>query len=245
MDETTVVKTAVGHYLTRWYNFLAANTQAMQEFTSRGAAKSLMWVPDRMVDAVEEMLASYRKNNTTGVPGANAKFPVVLIAMSKDFSPVTGDWGRQAGDRMLVRLTDEDNASVYGYRQALMEARLQVALCATDSPTARSLATQFALFVGAVRNRTFYSEFQFGQYVLKMPIQIENPDIAFMSMPGDQTNVSILVGDLTLKITIPYLDAPKAGEPNDGSTNNPPGYPQLSEIGVVSPISAFDKDVIG
>jgi hypothetical protein len=177
-----------------------------------------------------------------GDPGKNAKFPIVLLAMSKDFSPVTGDWGRQQSHRTMISLAE--NGSVYGYRQAMMEARLQIALCATDSATARSLASQLSLWMAAPANRTIPVTRAWGQYTLTHPTQIENPDLAIMAMQMDQPNISMLVTDVTLKITIPYLDAPKDGEPNDGTTNNPKGYPLITEADIDAPVSAYSKILI-
>ncbi|MNI93545.1 hypothetical protein D3C73_1515140 [compost metagenome] len=60
---------------------------------------------------------------------------------------------------------------------------------------------------------------------------IENPDLMFGSA-GTSKTMTILLADLTLKVTMPYLDAPKPGEANDGTTNNPPGYPVVSSVTV-------------
>jgi hypothetical protein len=67
MDEITPVKVAIGEYLTRWYNFLVPTTQSVKEFTERGVSKSIVWASDRMVDAAEDMLASYRKTTWVAI----------------------------------------------------------------------------------------------------------------------------------------------------------------------------------
>lgn len=231
------LKQAFSEYLRRFYAGLYPDTPAMQEFVARGIERAIVWAPDRMVDAAEEMLASYRKN-ANATQGANSLFPVIIVGMAKDYAPTTGDWGaRQVGRRLvhLVEPTDADpSPSVYGYRQAMGDVRTQVVIFAAESATARSIAAQFALFVGERHNRRFYCRHTWGQYRFDMPCMLETPDLMFANVQTDQPNITVLAGDLDLKATFPYLDAPKPGEPNDGSAHNPPGYPVLAGVEVIN-----------
>lgn len=232
------LKEAFSEYMKRWYGLLYPDTPGIQEFVGRGLARAIQWAPDRMVDQVEDMLKSYQKNTNSesNVParGANALFPVVLLAMAKDYTPTGADFGGRQVSRRLVRLADPTDAdpvpSVYGYRQAMGDIRTQVVIMAAESATARSLAAQFSLFVGEIRNRRFTVNHTFGQYTVQMPCMLESPDIMFSNIASGNSNMTILAADLTLKATIPYFDYPKAGEPNDGSTHNPPGYPPVAEV---------------
>lgn len=220
----------------RWYeNALTGDSPALQSYLERGIERAILWAPDRMVDAAEEMLVMYRQNDNPGPPGKRSLLPIVLLAMAKDYAPTMGDWGGRQVERRLVQLTDEPNASTYGYRQAMGDIRTQVVIIGPESTTARSMAVQFCWYIGNVQNRRFKAPFQWGQYTLEMPVMVETPDIQFMNVATDeQTSASVLVADLALKVTIPYLDAPKIGEPNDGSGRNPPGYPATTVERIVA-----------
>lgn len=226
------VKEAFSRYINRWYDDLYPDTSAVQEYAERGFDKSVMWAPARMVDAVEDMLKSYQKNNTTGIPGENAKFPIVFVGMSKDYTPSGADQGGRQMGRRMVALDDGPDASVYGYRQAMGDVRVQVAILSAESMSAQSLAAQLSLFVGEVPNRRLRVPYTWGQYNFTMPCFLETPDILFSNVQAENQNMTILVADITLKVTLPFLDAPKEGEDNDGSDNNPPGYPLVQQINV-------------
>lgn len=237
------VKEAFSLYMARWYSDLYADTSAVEEFINRGVAKSVVWAPARMVDAVEDMLKSYQKNNTSDVPGANALFPVVFVAMSKDYTPSAGDMGGRQMGRQMVALEEGPDASVYGYKQARGDVRVQVAILGAESMSAQSLAAQFSLFVGEIKNRRFRVPYTFGQYSFTMPCFLETPDILFSSVQAENQNMTILVADITLKVTLPFLDAPRDGEENDGSDNNPPGYPVVQQINVHNFTSMVNAEI--
>lgn len=236
------IKDAFGRYMARFYAGLYPDTTAMQEFVARGVERSIVWVPGRMVDQVEDMLAAYQKNDNgtashPAQPGKGALFPVMLVGMAKDYTVSGPDqFSRQAG-RRLVRLTDDDNASVYGYRQAAGDLRVQVAVMSAEVATAQSLAAQFGLYVGEVPNRRFRVQHAWGQYQLEMTCMLENPDIMFAKVDAENRNMTILVAELTLKAVIPYLDAPKPGDDNDGSDNTPPGYPVVIEVHTLNEVT--------
>lgn len=235
-------KAAFGQYMARFHAGLYPDTNALRDFAEREVARSIVWAPDRMVDVVEDMLAAYMKNrNTTPAhpyaPGANAIFPIMIVAMGKDYIPTGGDFGARQVGRQLVTLSAEDGSSVYGYRQGMGDVRVQVVIAAAESPTARSLAAQFSLFVGQIPNRRFRVQHRWGQYILDMPCMLETPDILFSKIEVKDQGMSVLAADLTLKVTIPYLDAPKAGEDNDGTTNDPPGYPTVEQINCLNQVT--------
>lgn len=237
------VKHALGAYMVRWYEGVYPDTNALSEFISRGADKAMTFVPARMVDAVEDMLKSYQKNNTSGVAGANALFPVVFVGMAKDYTPSGAETGARQMGRQMVALSAEPGSSVYGYRQAMGDVRVQVAILAADALSGESLAAQFSLFIGEVKNRRFSVPYVWGQYSFSMPCVLESPDILFSNVAADSQGMTILVADLTLKMTLPFLDAPKDGEDNDGSTNNPPGYPLVDQINVHNMTSLVNAEV--
>jgi len=224
------IKEALGKYMTRWYNGLYGDTTAVTSFKSRGIQKSIIMVPGRMVDSVESMIASYRKNNNDAAKGANSLMPVVFVCMAKDYIPTGGDFGGRQVGRRMIKLSDQVGASIYGYRQAMGDVRTQIAIVAQNEPTARSLAAQMGLFFGEIPNRRFYTDHIFGQYTVNMPVMLESPDVIFQSMQEEIEKLTILVADITLKVTIPYFDYPTGDDPNDGTSNNPPGYPSVSIV---------------
>lgn len=221
---------ALSGYLARWYASLYPDTRAMQEFTARGLARSIKLAPGRMVDEAESILKSYQRDENAP-KGKNALLPLVAIALAKDYMLTTADWGGRQVSRRMIRL--EEGGSVYGYRQAMHDVRAQVVIFAAEKQTARSLAAQLALFIGDVANRRFTATHTFGQYSVAMPVMLETPDVDFAEVKTDQNNITILAGDLNLKALIPYFDAPREGEANDGTINDPPGYQVVVEVGVL------------
>lgn len=234
------LKTAFSEYLHRWYKLLYGATKSGQEFIDRGFAHGCQWVPGRMVDSADQMLAAYQKNDNAP-QGKNTKLPVVLVGMAKDYAPMSPDWGGRSPGRKIVRIVD--GGSAYGFRQAAHEVRVQVVIMAADVDTAKSLAAQFCLFVGEFENRRFSAHYEFGGHPVPMPTVIESPDIVFMAVGTEQKNITILAADITLKATIPYFDAPRPGEPNDGTANQPPGYPLVSDVNVIDESALVDGAV--
>jgi hypothetical protein len=227
------IKLAFAGYIKTWYNGLYGSTPSINEFIARGAGKSILFAPDRMIDDAEKVLELYRKANIS-TQGKNSLLPVVLIAMARDWQPVAESFGHQVGDRQMVCLTEDADASIYGYRQAMGEVRTQVAIIASDSPTAKGLAAQLSMYIGAIANRRFYSKVTWGDYTLDMPVMIESPQVNWMDVKTGQENITILAGDIQLNCVFPFLDAPGDGEENDGSSHNPPGYPSLSSWSITS-----------
>lgn len=236
------IKQAFGEFLKRWYASIYGDTQAVTEFAARGMGHCIKLVPGRMIDDAEAMLASYQRDQQ-GPHGKNAVLPVMLVAMGRDYTSTGGDWGGRQVARKMVCLSDEPGASIYGYRQAMHDVRTQLVIIAAEEMSARSLAAQIGLFLGDLGgNRTFYATHTFGQYEKQLPVMIENPDIMF-GVAGQSKTATVLVGDITLKAVTPYFDAPKPGEDNDGTSNNPPGYPRVSSIAVVQGGAAGDFTV--
>lgn len=238
------VKEGFAKYMIDWYGKLFVDTNAISEFASRGHEKCIMFAPGRMVDTVEEMLKSYQRNTNSTTAGSNSKLPIILIGMAKDYIPTGGDWGGRQVGRKMVKFTDAEDASMYGYRQAMGDVRTQIAIIAAEEGSAKGLATQLALFVGDIPNRRFTANFVWGEYTLEMPVMIENPDIVFARQDIQETkNMTVLVADIDLKCVFPYPDAPKDDEPNDGSDHNPPGYPVVSVVVSSDEVALVDSKV--
>lgn len=214
---------AFGEYLVRWFGGLYADTPALQEFKSRQVAQAIHWAPSRMIDAAEAMIEQYRKN-LNGEKGASTKLPAVLVASDDDFVGTGADWGGHHTERQLLQI--EEGGSWYGYRQLMHDRRFQVVIAASESDTAKSIAAQLSAYMKDLKNRYFDARYTFGQYTVPAAIQLETNRIDWMLVKtGDTKNLKVLAADIAVKCVVPVFDAPADAEVNDGSTNNPPGYP--------------------
>jgi len=243
-NESDALKIGFGEYMGRWYSGLQSSTCAMQSFIDRGFGLSVQYTVGRMIDDVQAMLDSYRKNENTTVNNANSKLPVVLVAVAKDYTTTGGDWlGRQTPVE-YVRITDEQDAAVYKYSQSMYDVRVQVAFFAAEEATARALARSFGWFVNQYENRRFNQTYTWGEYELLIPVMIENPDLIFMNSATDQKNMTILSCDLTLKVTVPQLQSPEANSADaDGSYHDPQGYKVVSEAVIENQVSLMDTGI--
>lgn len=232
-NDSIAFKTGFGEYMGRWFTGIIPTTDAAQAFINRGFTGSVKWAAGRMIDDAEAMLESYRRNENETAVNANSRLPVVLAAMARDYTPTTGDWGGRQVPRRLVALTDEPNASVYGYAQSAHDVRVQVAFFAAEEATARNLANQFCWFIGQPVNRRFITKYQWGQYELEIPVMLETPDVIITNAAGEQKNLVIMTVDLTFKVVVPHLDAPVPPAMTDGSGRDPEGYPVVTDVSVV------------
>ena len=229
------VKAAFGGFMGQFYASIVPTTKPMQAFVERGLAKSVAWAPARMVDAAEEMLSSWQRNDTSPHPSKPAELPVILVAMAKDYTPTGRDYTRQAADREMVMIPGDQKERLFGLRTIAGDIRAQVAIFASDEPTAKSIAAQFALFLDGTARRRFTARHQFAGMALDWPVQIESPDVPASSVATEAKNLTILALDLTLKASIPLLDHPKDSEPNDGkgsdgNPQDPHGYPLTASV---------------
>lgn len=220
-------KEGIGWYMVNWFNKLYADTPALKDFRSRRVAQAIQWAPSRMLDQVESMLAQYRKNEN-GPPGASTKLPVMLLATDDDFLGTGADFGgHHTGFERVQILT---GGSWYDYRQDMHDRRIQVAIIASDIDTAKSLAAQLSAYMQEPHHRYMDAKYVFGQYEIPAAMQLETKRIDWMKVETDQKNIKILAADIALKCIVPILRAPAEDEPNDGTTNVPPGFPVVKKV---------------
>ena len=228
------VKAGFGQYMARFYGELVATTRPMEEYVGRGVGKSVMWAPARMVDAAEEMLSLYARDNLNGGPTKPFDLPIMFVAMAKDYVPAGRDFTRQLAERQSIAIPGDDKARVFGLRTVAADIRTQVVIAAMDEPTARSLAAQFILSVDSTDGRRFMSRYSYAGEEMEWPAVIESPDVQAVQVPHEAKNLTLLAIDLTIKATVPLFDAPKVGEANDAQgvpgTNDPAGYPVIAAI---------------
>lgn len=227
------VKVAFAEYLEAFYSSLSATTRPLHEFKNRGFQYGFAWCPGRMVDADEDMLASWQRNDTRGGSITQPyQLPAVLVAMAKDAIPTARDYTRQMPDRRLIVIPDDPKSRLFGLRTLSSDIRTQMAIFSHDEPSARSIAAQFTLFIDSPSARTMFARHPFAGMDLSWPVQLETTDVAAMSIATDAKNLTILALDLTLRASIPLFDYPADDEPNDGlgtpgNPDDPSGYPRI------------------
>jgi len=231
------VKVGFGEWMGAFYASLAPTTKPMTEFIQRGFGKSVQWAASSSVDAAEEMLASWQRNDTDSATTKPAKLPVIICAMARDYTPTGRDFTRQIADSMEVIIPGDTKERAFGLRTISGDIRCQVVIFSAEEPTARSIAAQFCLFLDAIPNRRFHSDWTFAGVTTQWPVQIESPDSPVVSVQTGLKNVVILAVDLTLKAEIPLYDAPGTGNPNNDSlgvpgTDDPAGYMKVVEVNI-------------
>lgn len=228
------LKVGFGEYLTGFYSILMPTTQPMQEYVQRSLAKSIAWAPSRMVDAAEEMLAAWQRNDTDSAPTRPAKLPVILVCMDQSYTPTGREFATQISNSVKVIMPGDTKERLFGLRTVFGDIRVQLVFAAADEPTARSMAAQFLNYIDAVPNRRIGYTTTFAGINEDWVAMIESPDVPAVAIHTGVKNLVMLAVDLTLKAQIPLYDAPKAGEPNDGKgipgTDDPAGYPVVIEV---------------
>lgn len=247
---TDPIKIAFGQYLQGFHLQLIADTRALAEFAARDFSKAAVWAPGRMIDQVEDMLASWRKNDTSQAAQPTTALPIIIACMAKDFVPAPPEFGRGLGDAVDVMLPDDPKERTFRMRAVVADIRTQVAIVAADDATARSIALQLHAYTSAIGNRVFQSTYRLAGMDDQWPVMLENPDLMAMATPTDVKNLTMLVLDIPLRATVPLLTVPRATEPNDGlggtagpgagtgNTNNPlaPDYDPHGYLVVVQAI---------
>jgi hypothetical protein len=228
------VKVALGEFMGEFYSGLVATTRPMQEFVNRGLSKSIAFAPARMVDSAEDMLRAWLKADKDAQTSPPL-LPAIIVALAKDYTPTGRDFTRQVADRMMVTLPGDEKERIFGLRAIAGDVRAQIVIFASDEPSARSIASQFLLYIDETMHRRFYARWRFAGIESAWPVQLETPDVPATSIASEAKNLTILALDVTLKAEIPLYDAPAAGEPNDGKgtpgdADDPAGYPGMESI---------------
>lgn len=215
------VKAAVGAWLGRWYAQIAPTQPSVQEFAARGLSKSVVLVPGRMIDAAQDMVNLWTRNDTNAAPGSNAgsrppKLPVAMVAMARDMMPTGRDWGRSSADEQYVTFASDPKERVFGLRTHLQDLRCQLVIAAHEPDAAKSLAAQFSLWVQGHSNKHALVDWVFAGQSLQWPIQLESDDVMGSLVPTDAKNLTLLALDFTFKMTEPYYRAPQQANEFDG-----------------------------
>lgn len=236
---TDPIKAAFGRYLKAFHAMLIADTPALGEYAGREFAKSAVWAPGRMIDQVEEMIAAWRKNDTSGQARATPYLPIIIAACSKDYMPAMPDWTVQAADPVDVMVPGDAKNRVFKMRTAFSEVRIQVAVAAADEPTARSIAMQLQLYSSAKERRRIYANYVLAGVSQPWPFVWKEPDVNAISMPQDVKNLTVLTVDFTGVASVPMLSYPRDGDVDsdgqgDGTYQDPPGYLTVQQADITS-----------
>ena len=228
------VKEGLGEFLQGFYAELVPTTKDMNEFVTRGFPYCFAWAPSRMIDQVNEMLEAWQKNDTDQSTTKPHRLPVIIVAISKDYTPVMHDFGTQISDPIDVQFPEDPKSRYFQMKMIAGDIRAQVVIIAGDEPTAKSIAAQFSLYMDSPSRRAFHGLYPFAGIQHAYPVQIEAPDNPASSIDIGSKNMTCLAVDMTLKASVPMFIAPKAGEPNDGKgvpgTDDPAGYPLVQEF---------------
>lgn len=228
------IKAGLGEFMQGFYREVVPTTKPLQEFVARGFPYCVAWAPARMVDKVEDMLSAWQRNDTDQGPTKPTKLPVILVAVAKDYTPTGRDFTTQIADPVDVMIPGDDKARYFQMKLIAGDVRAQLAIIATDEPTAKSLAAQFVLYLDSPSRRSFDARYPFAGMDHEFPVQIEAPDNPAMNIDTGTKNLTVLAVDLTLKCSVPLFITPKEGEPNDGKgvpgTADPAGFPLVGQV---------------
>lgn len=228
------VKVAFGELMARFYDRVMPTTLALGEYAQRGFAHSVAWAPSRMVDQAEAMIDAWQRNDSKQATTTPPDLPVILVAVSKDWTPVNRAFGAQIPDSIPLIFPDDPKERLFRVRLVAGEIRAQMVVFASDEPSAKSLAAQLLLFFDSPKQRRFWATYSFAGFSHDYPVQVESPDPPAMRVETNSRIITALTVDLTLIASAPMFIAPKEGEPNDGKgvpgTDDPAGFPLVEEV---------------
>lgn len=241
------VKVAYGRFLGKFFNQLVPTTHPMEAYVKKPLKEAVLMAPSRMVDSAVEMLEKYLRIDWENEPTQPHFLPVMLTAVGRDYTPTGRDYTRQIADMEYFQFPEDPKKRVFGIKTVSGDIRAQLAIFASDEPTAKSIAAQFLLFLDETFNRRFWATYSFAGFNSQWPVQIESPDSPAMNVQTEAKNIHILAIDLMLKTTAPLFYAPKDGEPNDGrgiagDLLDPAGYPLVSTINLKVNLSRLPSE---
>lgn len=222
----TPVKAAIGQWLLEFFAQFHADTPQSVEWAARAPEKAMVWAPARMVDSVEEMLTTWRRNDNSGKAGTSDFTPVLFLAVASDYTETPGEGGRPLTDYVPFAFPGDALKRSYRVRVISADLRAQVVVVSPNAPTSMSMIGQ--LMHWAAERQRFRSTYTFAGFPSQWPVKVEQADRMAIPTPlGEQ--LCVLSVDLTLRATMPMFYAPKAGQPNDGQAE-PAGYPTVQQV---------------
>lgn len=212
MNYESEVKAAVGRYLGRFFERLVPDTKGLEEYKQRPLSKSILFAPARLIDAAEELLSRYQREN-----GSHNLLPIMIVAVDRSFTPTgRADASFQVSDSPLTVMANDPKQRAFKIRTIGSNYRVQIAIFSHDVAAAKSIAQQLMLFVDALENRRAYVDHTFSGITESWAAHVSMPDNPVMNIQSQLKNLTILSVDMNVKATLPMYEAPKVGEPNDG-----------------------------
>lgn len=246
------VKSAIGAWLVRWHGQIAPTLPAVQEFAARPVDKAVVLVPGRMIDAAQDMVNLWTRNDTDKGPSKPPKLPVVLLACARDMMPAGRDWGRDQASELDVVLSGDPQERVFKVRSQLMDQRCQLVVAAHEPDAAKSIAAQFALWAQEYGNKRSSVPWAFAGQQISWGMQLESDDFMAALVPTEAKNLTLLALDFTFKVSIPYYRAPVKPEDFDGKGHaladgrndpqNPHGFALLQAVETQQSMAAPQGD---
>lgn len=232
------VRDAIGMWLARWHASVLPFTPQMEEYAGRALAKSVAFVPGRMIDSAMDMLNLWVRNDTDSAKPTKAhRLPMVLVAMAPDTPPSGRAWGHNVSDDIFVTLDQDQKERVFKMRTQLRDVRVQMAFFAHEGDTAGHLSAQFCGWLEGYDNKRFAALWPFAGLKTPAPVTLESDDVMPQHIAVDAKNLSIMTVDVTLKVMQPLYQGPKAGEANDGkgsgTREDPHGFPVVNAVEVL------------
>lgn len=236
------VRNAVGRWMGGWHAGLLPITPQMDEYAARALAKSVAFVPGRMIDSATDMLNLWIRNDTDSAkPTKSHKLPMTLLAMATETPPSGRDWGINVTHEIFVSIAQDPKERVFQMKTQLRDVRLQVAFFAQEPETAGHLSAQLCHWVEGYRNKHFSALWPFAGMQMPAPITLESDDLMPQRIPVESKNLSIMTVDVTLKVLQTMYFAPKPGEANDGKGSgtkaDPHGFPITSKVEIIQSIA--------
>lgn len=220
----TPVKAAIGRWMVGFHQQFTPDTPALVEWAGRAPARALAWAPARMVDQVESMLSTWKRNDN-GESSTSAYLPVVFMAVASDYTETPGDHGRPLTDWLPISFDDDTLKRSFRVRVMHADLRAQVVMVAPESMSAMSLVGQLCHW--AIGEPRMLAPFEFAGFTTQWPVRVMQADrLAIPTPVGEQ--LSILAVDLNFRISLPLFKGPAGSEATDG--HEPPGYPVVQEV---------------
>ena len=234
------VKIGIGEYMARFkqsLNVVHNDTAAVQEFAGRPLARSIVFAPSRMSDALEDILSAWRKNtNEDGKAQSTAFLPMIAIAVARDYTPTSPSHGMMLGDAIDAKIPTYPDNRRLKLEVIRGQLRVQVVVIAPEDSSAKSLMARFCHFVRRYNNRGFDALYRLAGVDDVWFNSWDSQDIYPQAVSIAQTNLAIQKVDLLLNITIPMVYGAASGQPNSGigtgTPDDPFGFSVLTQINV-------------
>ena len=206
----TPVKAGMGAWLAGFYGDFVPDTKAGAEWASRGQALAMGWAAGRMVDDVESMLSSWKRNDHSGKASTSAYIPTILAAVSNEYVESPAEAGRHVTDRLPFSFPDDPQHRSFQVTVRSLDLRAQIVVVAQEPQTAMSIVSQLARW--AMARPRFLSTYTWKGLSSDWPTVLVQSDRFAVPTPGYE-QIVVLTLDLVLRASVPTFFGPDDGYP--------------------------------